>query len=69
MDSISEFLATGGGIELRGFGVFDVVMAKGRIGRNPRTGEKVEVAPKARVRFGMGKEMVERVKGGTTPIQ
>lgn len=63
LDSITESLSTHGGIELRGFGVFDVVMAKGRVGRNPRTGEKVVVAPKARVRFRMGKEMRERVKG------
>lgn len=63
LDSITEALATDGSIELRGFGVFDVVMAKERIGRNPRTGETVVVAPKARVRFAAGKEMGERVKG------
>lgn len=59
LDSITESLATGGSIELRGYGVFDVVMTEGRIARNPRTGEKLVGAPKARVRVAMGKEMGE----------
>lgn len=63
LDSITQSLATNSAIELRGFGVFDVVMAKGRIGRNPTTGEKVVVPAKARVRFAMGKEMGERING------
>jgi nucleoid DNA-binding protein len=41
LDGIIETLATEGRIELRNFGVFEIRKRKPRIGRNPRTGEKV----------------------------
>lgn len=71
LDSIVETLATDGGIELRDFGVFDVVTSKERIARNPRTGERVVVPPKARVRFAAGKEMAAKINGSpqTHPVE
>ena len=46
LDAVKEALARGDGIELRGFGTFKVRHRKGRTGRNPRTGEAVEVPPR-----------------------
>ena len=43
LDALPEALARGDGIELRGFGTFKVRHRKARTGRNPRTGEAVEV--------------------------
>ena len=43
LDAVKEALARGDGIELRGFGTFKVRHRKARTGRNPRTGEAVEV--------------------------
>ena len=45
-DEISEALARGERVELRGFGAFSVKRRDARIGRNPRTGEAVNVAEK-----------------------
>ena len=46
LDAVKEALARGDGIELRGFGTFKVRHRKARTGRNPRTGEAVEVPPR-----------------------
>lgn len=48
-------------IELRNFGVFEVKKRAARKARNPRTGERVDVAEKFVVTFKPGKEMEERV--------
>ena len=45
-DSIIESLQNGDKIEIRGFGSFRTRQRRGRVGRNPKTGEKVEVPPK-----------------------
>ena len=46
-DEISEALAQGNRVELRGFGAFSVKHRDARQGRNPRTGESVQVEKKA----------------------
>jgi nucleoid DNA-binding protein len=61
-DAIVDTLIEQGRIELRNFGVFEVKQRKARKARNPRTGEKVDVAPKCVVTFKPGKEMEERVR-------
>lgn len=48
-------------IELRGFGSFSIREYDARVGRNPRTGEKVFVDAKKSVHFKVGKELRERV--------
>lgn len=48
-------------IEIRGFGSFEIRHYKGYQGRNPRTGEAVEVEPKRLPFFKVGKELRERV--------
>ena len=60
-DAIVETLVTEGRIELRNFGVFEVKKRAARRARNPRTGEKVDVAEKFVVTFKPGKEMEKRV--------
>ncbi|WP_260484457.1 integration host factor subunit beta [Sphingomicrobium flavum] len=63
-DSITEQLADGGRVELRGFGAFSTRQRDARIGRNPRTGEPVEVDAKRVPYFKPGKEMRERLNLG-----
>lgn|GEM_PF-46783 len=56
-DSMKQSLISGDRIELRGFGVFTVKPRKTGIGRNPRTGAEVSIAPGKAVRFKPGKEL------------
>ncbi|GGD61262.1 integration host factor subunit beta [Croceicoccus mobilis] len=60
-DAITERLAQGGRVELRGFGAFSTRERAARAGRNPRTGETVEVPGKKVPYFKAGKEMRERL--------
>ena len=61
IDGITEELASGGRVEIRDFGSFGLNHRPPRIGRNPKTGERVEVPAKHVPHFKMGKEMKERV--------
>ena len=61
-DAIVDTLVTDRRIELRNFGVFEVKKRAARKARNPRTGERVDVAEKFVVTFKPGKEMEERVR-------
>lgn len=60
-EEIAARLAEGGRVELRGFGTFSTRERQARIGRNPRTGEPVEVPAKRVPYFKPGKEMRERL--------
>jgi len=60
-DEIVERLAADGRVELRGFGAFSTRGRDGRTGRNPRTGETVEVDAKRVPYFKPGKEMRARL--------
>lgn len=60
-DEITTALARGDRVELRGFGAFSVKDRPARVGRNPRTGEKVEVADKRVPYFKTGKDLRERL--------
>jgi nucleoid DNA-binding protein len=62
IDAMIEALSTGQTLELRNFGIFKVKERKARTGRNPRTGEKVDVPPKKVVVFKPGLVMKQRVK-------
>jgi integration host factor subunit beta len=57
LDTIVDALARGDRVELRGFGAFSVKKRDARVGRNPRTGETVEVCEKVIPVFKAGKEM------------
>jgi integration host factor subunit beta len=60
-DGITDALAQGNRVELRGFGAFSVKNRPSRLGRNPRTGESVEVDEKWVPFFKAGKELRERM--------
>ena len=55
--ALKDSLGRGQRIELRRFGVFNVKPRKTGIGRNPRTGEEVNIPPGKAVRFKPGKEL------------
>ena len=61
-DIIVDALAKGQKIELRNFGVFKTKSRKGRMGRNPRTGQQVPVEPKRVAIFRPGLVMKAKVK-------
>ena len=57
LESIIESLKAGEGVELRGFGSFRLRDRRARQGRNPRSGESIQVPPKRVVYFKLGKEL------------
>lgn len=81
LDILSESLAKGQTVELRNFGVFEVMLRKARIGRNPNAPENdVRIPPRAVVKFKPGKQLraevlklsdkviAEAARSETTPI-
>ena len=60
-DRIKAALSAGDKVEIRGFGSFTLKTYKGYIGRNPKTGETVEVKPKQLPVFRTGKDLRSRV--------
>jgi len=63
-EEISVALSRGERVELRGFGAFSVKRRDARTGRNPRTGDSVDVEAKAIPFFKAGKDLRERVNRG-----
>jgi len=61
LDTLGETLASGGRIEIRGFGSFALNYRPPRQGRNPKSGDKVQVPAKYVPHFKAGKELRERV--------
>ncbi|MBK8523597.1 MAG: integration host factor subunit beta [Pseudomonadota bacterium] len=61
LDAMSEALAKGDRIEIRGFGSFALNYRPPRVGRNPKSGDKVSVPEKWVPHFKAGKELRERV--------
>jgi integration host factor subunit beta len=61
LDAMSDALADGHRIEIRGFGSFGLNRRPPRVGRNPKSGEKVLVPEKRVPHFKAGKELRERV--------
>ena len=64
LEEISLAITSGKGVEIRGFGVFYKRHRKGRIGINPKTGEKTEVSAKFVPFFKPGKLLKEAVNKG-----
>ncbi|EMD82874.1 Integration host factor beta subunit [Pacificimonas flava] len=60
-ESIIDALAEGRRVELRGFGAFSTRAREARVGRNPRTGDQVDVEAKRVPHFKAGKELRERL--------
>jgi len=61
LDDVITELADGGRVEIRGFGSFSVHYRPARRGRNPKTGESVDIPKKYVPHFKPGKELRERV--------
>ena len=62
-EEITNAMARGDRVELRGFGAFSVKKRDARVGRNPRTGESVEVEEKHVPFFKTGKLLRDRLNG------
>ncbi|MDA7687419.1 integration host factor subunit beta [Pseudomonadales bacterium] len=69
IDQMVDGLAAGERIEIRGFGSFSLHYRAPRVGRNPKTGEKVNLAGKHVPHFKPGKEMRDRVNDSLTRFQ
>ncbi len=61
IDTMTEALAKGENIEIRGFGSFVIKDYESYEGRNPKTGKKIKVKPKKLPFFKVGKDLRERV--------
>ncbi len=64
LEHMSQVLSSGERIEIRGFGSFSLHYREPRVGRNPKTGETVQLPGKYVPHFKPGKEMRERVNLG-----
>lgn len=67
LEQITQALERGERVELRGFGAFSVRERDARRGRNPRTGEPVDVPAKSVPFFKAGKELRMRINNGEDP--
>jgi integration host factor subunit beta len=63
LDAMTQSLVSGQRIEIRGFGSFGLNHRPARVGRNPKSGERVHVPEKFVPHFKAGKELRERVDG------
>jgi DNA-binding protein HU-beta len=63
LDRASNALAGGDRVELRGFGIFEAKKTKARTGRNPATGQTLQIAASQRATFRPSKELKERLNG------
>src|SRR5262249_13762225 len=66
-ESVIKALRTGDKLEVRGFGSFRVRQRNARVGRNPKTGEKVEVPAKRVPYFKPSKELKDLINDGAAP--
>ncbi len=67
LDGITSALANGDRVELRGFGAFSTKKREPRVGRNPRTGEQVDIAGKIVPSFKQSKDMKARLNMESEP--
>ncbi|BBG29721.1 integration host factor subunit beta [Zymobacter palmae] len=66
LDDITDMLAEGGRVEIRGFGSFSLHYREPRVGRNPKTGDPVPLEGKHVPHFKPGKELREQVNASRT---
>lgn len=63
IEAIGDELKNGGSVQLIGFGTFDVQERAARKGRNPLTGEEIEIKASKTPRFKAGKALKDKVNG------
>lgn len=61
LDAISSTLAAGDEVRMTGFGTFSTASRAASVGRNPRTGEKIQIAASTRPKFKAGKALKDAV--------
>jgi DNA-binding protein HU-beta len=61
LESVGESLSNGDKVTLIGFGTFSVSHRAARTGRNPQTGQAIQIAAKSNVKFKAGKELTDSV--------
>ncbi len=61
-DTITKSLARGEEVGITGFGAFRTAKSKARMGINPKTGEKIQIAASTKPKFRAGKELKDAVK-------
>ncbi len=61
LEAITDALAAGGDVRLVGFGTFSVANRAASVGRNPRTGEAIQIAASKRPKFKAGKGLKDAV--------
>lgn len=69
LEHMATTLANGARIEIRGFGSFSLHYRPPRVGRNPKTGDSVDLTAKYVPHFKPGKEMRERVNESMTKVE
>ena len=63
LETLSDILASGGHVELRGFGVFEIIVQRERVGRNPNHPEQtVKIPARKVVKFRAGHELAAKVE-------
>ena len=63
---LTQALCRGENIEIRGFGIFKIVLRKARMGRNPKSSELVQIAEKKAIRWKMSKALFGRLNKNFT---
>jgi DNA-binding protein HU-beta len=63
LDAVADGLAKGERVDIRGFGAFQIRESAARNGRNPRTGETIQIAARKTPTFKVGKELRDKVNG------
>ncbi len=66
LDAVGDALGKGERVDFRGFGAFAVRESAARSGRNPRTGETIQIAARKTPTFKVGKELKDRVNRPST---
>ena len=61
LDAVADGLVKGERVDIRGFGAFQIRESAARSGRNPRTGETIQIAARKTPTFKVGKELRDRV--------
>ncbi len=61
VDAISDAVASGEKVQISGFGNFDVKAREARMGRNPKTGESVEIAASKRIVFSAAQALKDKI--------
>lgn len=62
IDAVGVAVSEGGKVTIAGFGTWSVTERSARVGRNPQTGEAIQIAASKSVKFKVGKTLAERVR-------